>query len=93
MNHTLYVKGVDCGIVKLVKSSAKSCERSLNEQCGQAGPVRASEWRLTGESLRLSALTDDQYDKILHLTDISGHAAVLSRPWCIDRIEKATARA
>lgn len=54
--------------------------------------MKPYEWRLTGESLRLSALTDDQYAKILNLTEFAGHAVVVSRPWCLDRVEKATVR-
>lgn len=66
MKHTLYVKGNECNLVQIVKSSAKAFEQSLNEQCGTAAD------RLTVPS-GVSSLTDQQYLNILNVTEIAGH--------------------
>lgn len=92
MRSTLYIKGVDFDLVNAVKAATKAYENQVNQKCGEAGPITRAQWRLTGESIRLSALTKPQVDKISAITELNGHQVEISRPWCIDRIERADQR-
>jgi hypothetical protein len=51
--------------------------------------VDCGSWCLTGESLRLSPLSDAQQQVILQLTELAGKPVTVSRPWCVDRLQKA----
>ena len=86
MERTVYVKGVNNDFIARLKRNPKPVLNELNTDYNLN--TRLNDWKLTGESLRITNLTPDQKKRILGIKRICNKFVEITESWALTRYNK-----
>ena len=85
MERTVYIKGVNNDFMARVQRNPKPFLQELNDEYHMHINTKLSDWKPTGESIRIPNLTSEQKQRILKLTRIGEKSVEITEPWALTR--------
>ena len=86
-NLTLYLRGSGYDITKEVKIKSKKYESEINGYLPSSEKCNLSNWKMTGECLRITCNSALQKNNILSIEALCDKPIEVSEPWSLERAE------
>lgn len=84
MESIVYIKGINNYFIARVKRNPHTFLQEINDEYHIN--TKLSDWKRTGESIRLSNLTSEQKQRVLKITRIGKKSVGITEPWVLTRI-------